>query len=80
MTIRLPKPDVFDDILRLLGKRRPVYIPPKVDKELGSYSIIVAKKESFIKTLISSKNRILSDGWVYLEDLNVNAEPENNSN
>lgn len=77
MTIRLPKPDVFDDILRLLGKRRAVYIPPNVDKEFGPYSIIVGKKESFIKALISSKNRILPEGWVYLENLNVNAEFKN---
>ena len=76
MTIRLPKPDVFDDILRLLGKRRAVYIPPNVDKEFGPYSIIVGKKESFIKALISSKDRVLSDGWVYLEDFNVNTESE----
>ena len=76
MTIRLPKPDVFDDILRLLGKRRAVYIPPNVDKEFGPYSIIVGKKESFIKALISSKNRILPKGWVYLEDFNVNTESE----
>ena len=76
MTIRLPKPDVFDDILRLLGKRRAVYIPPNVDKEFGPYSTIIAKKESFIKALISSKDRVLSNGWVYLEDLNINNESE----
>ena len=74
MTIRLPEPDVFDRILRLLGKKRAVYIPSNVDKEFGPYSIIVGKKESFIKALICSKDRILSDGWVYLEDLNVNTE------
>ena len=80
MTIRLPKPDVFDDILRLLGKRRAVFIPPNVDNKFGPYSIVVAKKESFIKALISSNERKLPDGWVYLEDLNVNTEYENKSN
>ena len=79
MTVRLPKPDAFDRILRFMGKKRAVYIPPNVDKEFGPYTIIVGKKESFIKALISSKNRILSDGWVYLEDLNFNAESENKS-
>ena len=79
MTIRIPKPDIFDDILRLLGKRRAVYIPPKADEEFGRYSIVVAKKESFIKALISSKDRILSGGWVYLDNMNVNTESENKS-
>jgi len=79
MTIRLPKPDVFDDILRLLGKRRAVHIPPNVDKKFGPYSTIIAKKESFIKVLISSKDRVLPNGWVYLEDLNVNSEFERKS-
>jgi hypothetical protein len=69
MTIRLPKPNVFDDILRLLGKRRAVYIPPNIDKEFGPYSIIVAKKESFIKAIISSKDRTLSEGWVFLDSV-----------
>jgi hypothetical protein len=76
MTIRLPKPDAFDRILRFMGKKRAVYIPPNVDKEFGPYSIIVAKKEFFIKALISSKDRILPKGWVYLDDFNVNAESE----
>lgn len=77
MTLRLPRPDLFDDILRLFGKKRAVYIPPNVYKEFGPYSIIVGKKESFIKALISSKNRILPTGWVYLEDLNFNSKSEN---
>ena len=80
MTIRLPKPNLFDDILRLLGKKRAVYIPPNVDKDFDPYSIIVAKEESFFKALISSTNRVLPNGWVYLEGLNVNTESENKSN
>jgi len=79
MTIRLPKPNIFDELLRLFGKRRAVYIPPNVNKEFGPYSIIVAKKESFVKALISSTNRVLPNGWVYLDDLNVNTEFENKS-
>jgi hypothetical protein len=79
MTIRIPKTDVFDRILRLLNKKRAVYIPPNIDKEFGPYSIVVAKKESFIKALMSSKNRILSNVWVYLEDLNVNTKSEKKS-
>jgi len=76
MTIRLPKPDIFDDILRLLGKRRAVYIPPNVDKEFGPYSIIVAKKESFIKALFSSKDRTLSEGWVFLDSVGEYVESD----
>ena len=76
MTIRLPKPDVFDDILRLLGKRRAVYIPPNVDKEFGPYSIIVAKKESFIKALISSNERKLPNGWVFLDSVGESLESD----
>ena len=74
MTIRKPKPDVLDYILRFFGKKRAVYIPPNVYKEFGPHPIILPKKESFIKALISSKDRVLSDGWVYLEDLNENKE------
>ena len=37
MTIRIPKIDMFDRILKLLGKKRAVYIPPNVDKEFGPY-------------------------------------------
>ena len=76
MTIRLPKPDVFDDILRLLGKRRAVYIPPNVDKKFGPYSIIVAKKESFIKALISSNERKLPNGWVFLDSVGESLESD----
>jgi len=71
MTIRLPKHDVFDDILRIFGRRRAVYIPPNSYKKFGPYSVIVTKKEPFIKALFSSKDRILPNGWVYLDDLNV---------
>lgn len=71
MTIRLPKPNVFDCILCVLGKKRAVYIPPNVYKEFGPYSIITPRKESFIKALISSKDRTLSEGWVYLDNLNA---------
>jgi hypothetical protein len=69
MTIRLPKPDVFDKILKLLGKKRAVYIPRSVYKEFGPYITIVAKKEPFIKALISSNERRLPEGWVFLSSI-----------
>ena len=76
MTIRLPKPDVFDRILRFFGKKRSVQLPPNVDKEFGSYSIIVAKKVSFIKALLSPWKIRLPKGCVYLENFKVNTGSE----
>lgn len=76
MTIRLPKPNVFDELLRLFGKRRAVYIPPNVNKEFGPYSIVVAKKESFIKALISSNKRKLPDGWVFFDSVGESLESD----
>ena len=76
MTVRLPKPDAFDRILRFMGKKRAVYIPPNVDKEFGPYTIIVGKKESFIRALFSSKDRTLSEGWVFLDSVGDSLESD----
>ena len=58
MTILLPKENLLDWILGLLGKKRG-YVVPKMSRETvekyGRNMLIRAKKESFIRALLRRK-------------------------
>lgn len=54
MTIRVPRENFLDKILKFLGKERKVIIPKNVDeiyKEKGPYVQIQAEREGFLKSL-----------------------------
>ena len=61
MTIRIPNPNLADRFLRILGKKRAVYLPTNLGK-FGPYYQAKGIKESFWKALIRSKNRKLPEG------------------
>jgi hypothetical protein len=56
MTITIPKNNLFDRILGILGKRRGIIVPAGVYREYGYYSYALAKRENFFSALIRSKN------------------------
>ena len=71
MTIKFEKTNVFDSILGALGKRRGVVIPKGVYQKYGPYVYAVARRESFWKALVRSKNAPMPEGV-------MDADPELN--
>ncbi len=67
MTIRIPKMNIVDRLLAIVGKRRAVYIPE--DTTQKPYGVFKARKESLIRTVLRSKNETLPAGWYYLDSL-----------
>jgi hypothetical protein len=71
MTIRIPKPNLADKFLRLIGKKRAVYFPDSSMK-LAEFSQIVGTKENFFKALFRPTNNQMPDGTMdvfLVEDL-----------
>ena len=71
MTIAMPKENVADRILKVLGKKRGVKIPAGVFKGFDSGKIdiyVIAQKESFWKALLRSKNEELPEEYFNLYD------------
>jgi hypothetical protein len=59
MTIKTPPENIFDKILALLGKKRRIIVPDKVEdiyEKCGPYVSISAKRENFIKALFRIKS------------------------
>lgn len=61
MTIRLPDPNIFDRLLKLLGKKRAVRMPKGAYDKFGLYFYAKAYKESFWKALFRSSGDVLPD-------------------
>ena len=54
MTIRLPPDNLLDRILAIFGKKRKIIMPEninQIEKHLGPYANIKARKEGFFKAL-----------------------------
>lgn len=68
MTIRLPQPTVFDQLLHLLGKKRGVILPTKAHKAYGPYVYANGKKENFWKALLRSKSTDLPKEMIDIFD------------
>lgn len=54
MTIKIPPENIFDKILKLLGKERAIIFPSgaeEIYKHNGPYVQIKARKENFFKVL-----------------------------
>ena len=59
MTIKLPPENIFDTILKALGKERKVIVPDGIDeiyKEKGPYVQIKTRREGFLKALFRKKS------------------------
>jgi hypothetical protein len=65
MTIKIQPPDVLDDILKIFGKKRAVYMPEHSHK----YEYCLAKRENFFQALFRSSAKPLPKGWVYMDDI-----------
>lgn len=64
MSIKLPNPNIFDKLLRAMGKKRAVTIPKNIYEKYGQYTYAYCEKESFLKALLRSKNNDLPEGTV----------------
>ncbi|MEE8431311.1 MAG: hypothetical protein V3S16_08685 [Candidatus Desulfatibia sp.] len=64
MTIKLPKENIFDRILKVMGKKRGYKIPWEAYEKLGPYVYAIAEKESFWKALFRPKNKELPEGYL----------------
>jgi hypothetical protein len=62
MTLRIPKPNVADRFLRLIGKKRAVLLPKNFGK--CSHYQINGRKENFFKALIRPTNSELPEGTI----------------
>jgi len=59
MTIKLPPENIFDTILKALGKERKVIVQDGIDeiyKEKGPYVQIKTRREGFLKALFRKKS------------------------
>lgn len=68
MTIKLPKPNIFDKFLHFIGKKRGVFIPTKVNENYGQYVYTIGKKENFWKALLRPKSEQLVHGFIDIFD------------
>ena len=66
MTIRMPDLNIFDWILKSIGKKRGVRYPVEVAEQFGQSAYIKATKENFWKALFRSKNQELPEGFIDL--------------
>ena len=69
MTIKLPKKNVCDKFLSLIGKKRALRIPPGIYEKFGPYVYGQAEKESFWRALARRKSEDPPEGWVYPDEI-----------
>ena len=69
MTIKLPEPNILDRLLKVMGKKRGVYIPTDSHTKFGPYGYSRATKENIIKALLRPNDEELADGCVDVFDL-----------
>ena len=66
MTIRMPDLNIFDKILKSIGKKRGVRYPVDAYEKFGQSVYIKATKENFWKALFRSKDTELPEGYINL--------------
>jgi len=64
MTLKFPKPNFLDQMLRLIGKKRGIIFPSDSFNKHGKYVSFFAKKESFFVALFRPTGRELSEGRI----------------
>ena len=65
----MPDLNIFDKILKSIGKKRGVRYPMGVAEKFGQSVYIKATKEKFWKALFRSKNQELPEGYIDLYSL-----------
>ena len=58
MTIKMPKKNIIDRVLEIIGKKRETVIPENTGelyRKFGPYIYIMAKKEMILKTLYKKR-------------------------
>lgn len=66
MTITMPRLNIFDKILKSMGKKRGVRYPVEAYEKYGRSAYIKATKENFWKALLRSNNKELPEGYINL--------------
>jgi len=56
VTIRIPDPSMGDKILNFIGKKRGLILPGEMNEQYRNHAYATARKESFWKALLRSKN------------------------
>ena len=80
MTIKLSEPNIFDQFLNFLGKKRGVFIPTKAYEDYGQYVYAVAKKENYWKALLRPADKPLPEGSMDIFECgNLTNDPKDNS-
>jgi len=64
MTLRIPKPNLFDKILKKFGKKRAVFIPENAHDKYGQHVYASCQKENFFKALFRPKGSELPEGTI----------------
>jgi len=64
MTVKIPKPNFFDKLLKFLGKKRGVIVPTNAYEKYGQYVYASCQRESFWKALFRPKERDLPEDYV----------------
>ena len=68
MTIKIPKPNFFDYILKVLGKKRAVKISDGVYEKFGPYVYAKAQKENFWQALLRPKGVNPPKDYIYIDE------------
>lgn len=64
MTIVIPKPDFFDQLLKLLGKKRGVAVHGNAAHPDAAQTYYAPKKESILDALTRGSGKELPDGMI----------------
>ena len=74
MTIVIPKPDLIDRLLRLLGKKRGVAVHGETTDPNSTQSYVAPKKESPLRALFRPSGEPLPDGMIDIFTLQLQDE------
>jgi len=69
MTVKIPKPNFFDKLLKFLGKKRGVIVPTNAYEKYGQYVYASCQRESFWKALFRSKSKPFPENVFDLDTL-----------
>lgn len=59
MTIKMPPLSLGDRLLKMLGKRRAVYVPADAYAKFGPYAIVQGVKEPLFRALLRPRGKPL---------------------
>ena len=74
MTIVIPKPDLFDKLLRLIGKKRAVAVHGETTDPNSTQTYYAPKKESPLSALLRPSRKALPGGMIDIFTLQLEDE------